>query len=88
VSGVKKERQMNACYTKKNDRIDLFEKLPDEALLSAREVSQISGRSRTSLWRDVARGSLADPVKIGQHTVKWRVSDVKAFLNGSSTNGR
>ena len=65
MSGVKKERQMNACYTKKNDRIDLFEKLPDEALLSAREVSRISGRSRTSLWRDVARGSLADPVKIG-----------------------
>ena len=74
---------MNAQHTQNNDRLDHFNKLPDEALLSAKEVSQISGRSRTSLWRDVARGSLADPVKIGSHTVKWRVSDVKDFLNGS-----
>ena len=74
---------MTAYHTKKNDRIDHFNELPDEALLSAKEVSQMSGRSRTSLWRDVARGSLADPVKIGSHTVKWRVRDVKDFLNGS-----
>ena len=83
MSGVKKERPMNARHTQNNDRIDHFSKLPDEALLSAKEVSQISGRSRTSLWRDVARGSLADPVKIGSHTVKWRVRDVKNFLNGN-----
>ena len=74
---------MTAYHTKKSDRIDHFNELPDEALLSAKEVTQISGRSRTSLWRDVARGSLADPVKIGSHTVKWRVRDVKDFLNGS-----
>jgi predicted DNA-binding transcriptional regulator AlpA len=78
---------MTVCHTKTNDRLDHFNKLPDEALLSAKEVSQISGRSRTSLWRDVARGSLADPVKIGSHTVKWRVRDVKTFLNGGCTNG-
>jgi predicted DNA-binding transcriptional regulator AlpA len=87
VSGIKKERQMTVCHTKTNDRLDYFNKLPDEALLSAKEVTQISGRSRTSLWRDVARGSLADPVKIGSHTVKWRVRDVKTFLNGGCTNG-
>ena len=67
----------------KEDRLSSFDELPDQALLSAREVSQISGRSRTSLWRDVMRGSLADPVKIGSHTVKWRVCDVRQFLNGS-----
>ena len=70
------------------DRLSKFHDLPDQALLSAREVSKISGRSRTSLWRDVMRGSLADPVKIGSHTVKWRVSDVRQFLNGGSDNGR
>ena len=79
---------MTMYHTKKHDRLDHFNKLPDEALLSSREVSLITGRSRTSLWRDVARGSLADPVKIGSHTVKWRVGDVKTFLNGSCTNGR
>ena len=66
----------------KEDRLSSFDELPDQALLSAREVSQISGRSRTSLWRDVMRGSLAEPVKIGNRTVKWRVADVRQFLNG------
>ena len=78
---------MTVYHTKKHDRLDHFNKLPDEALLSSREVSLITGRSRTSLWRDVMRGSLADPVKIGPHTVKWRVSDVRLFLNGGSNNG-
>jgi predicted DNA-binding transcriptional regulator AlpA len=71
----------------KEDRLSSFDELPDQALLSAREVSQISGRSRTSLWRDVMRGFLAAPVKIGSHTVKWRVSDVRQFLNGGEYNG-
>jgi len=66
----------------KEDRLSSFDELPDQALLSAREVSQISGRSRTSLWRDVMRGSLANPIKIGTHTVKWRACDVRQFLNG------
>ena len=86
--GDKEEIKMAINQIKKEDRLSNFDQLPDQALLSAREVSHISGRSRTSLWRDVMRGSLADPVKIGSHTVKWRVCDVRQFLNGGSDNGR
>ena len=88
LSGDKEEIKMAINQIKKEDRLSNFDQLPDQALLSAREVSEISGRSRTSLWRDVMRGSLADPVKIGSHTVKWRVCDVRQFLNGGSDNGR
>ena len=88
LSGVNREREMDMRQHKAEGRLSSFDELPDQALLSAREVSQISGRSRTSLWRDVMRGSLADPVKIGSHTVKWRVCDVRQFLNGGSDNGR
>ena len=88
LSGVNRETEMAINQVNKEDRLSSFDELPDQALLSAREVSQISGRSRTSLWRDVMRGSLADPVKIGSHTVKWRVCDVRQFLNGGSDNGR
>ena len=66
------------------DRLSKFNEAPDQALLSAREVFTKPVRSHTSLWRDVMRGSLADPVKIGSHTVKWRVSDVRQFLNGGT----
>ena len=86
LSGDKEEIKMAINQVKKEDRLSNFDHLPDQALLSAREVSEISGRSRTSLWRDVMRGSLADPVKIGSHTVKWRVGDVRQFLNGSLSN--
>ena len=73
---------------KPDDRITNFAQMPDHALLSAKEVSLLSGRSRTSLWRDVIRGSLADPVKLNAYTVKWRASDVRQFLNGGYKNGR
>ena len=86
LSGVNRETEMDMRQHKAEGRLSSFDELPDQALLSAREVSQISGRSRTSLWRDVMRGSLADPVKIGSHTVKWRVCDVRHFLNGNSSN--
>jgi len=59
-----------------------FDELPDSALLSTTEVSYLSGRSRTSIWRDVRRGSLAESVRIGPQTVRWRVGDVRQFLKG------
>ena len=86
LSGVNRETEMDMRLHKAESRLSNFDELPDQALLSVKEVSHISGRSRTSLWRDVMRGSLADPVKIGSHTVKWRVCDVRHFLNGNSSN--
>ncbi len=73
---------MDKRRLKKEDRLGNFAQLPGNALISAKELTLLSGRSRTSLWRDIMRGSLADPVKIGPHTVKWRVADVRQFLNG------
>lgn len=68
-------------------RISNFDNLPDAALISTKELMALSGRSRTSLWRDVLHEHLADPVVIGSRTVKWRVSDVRAFLSGVSNDG-
>ena len=73
---------MNTQQVKNGNRLSDFARLPSNALISAKELTLLSGRSRTSLWRDVLRGSLAEPVKIGNHTVKWRVADVRQFLNG------
>ena len=73
-----KERQAPSAL-----RIKHFSKLPDKALLSVKEVVFLSGRSRTSLWRDVQRGLLAKPVKLGPNAVRWTVSDIKSFLEGS-----
>ena len=69
-----------------NLRIANFNNLPDAALISATELMALSGRSRTSLWRDVSRGSLSKPKKIGPRSVRWQALDVRQFLNGDSTN--
>ena len=69
-----------------NLRISNFNNLPDTALISATELMALSGRSRTSLWRDVSRGSLSKPKKIGPRSVRWQALDVRQFLNGDSTN--
>ena len=69
-----------------NLRIANFNNLPDAALISAKELMALSGRSRTSLWRDVHRGSLPKPKKIGPRSVRWQALDVRHFLNEGSSN--
>ena len=59
-----------------------FDTLLDTALLTIRDISRLAGRSRTSLWRDVRDGRLPSPLRIGPNAVRWRASDVRAYLNG------
>lgn len=70
-------------------RLNAFSELPDEAVLSVKEIIMLSGRSRTSLWRDVREGRLVEPIKLGPNSVKWQVKHVRAFLcgNGGVQNG-
>jgi predicted DNA-binding transcriptional regulator AlpA len=58
--------------------------MPAEALVSAKELSLLAGRSRASLWRDVHAGRLPRPIAIGPQARRWRVADVRAYLNGGA----
>ena len=62
--------------------LETFPFLPDEALIDIRAVCALRARSGASTWRDVARGHLARPVKVGGST-RWRVGDVRAALAGA-----
>jgi predicted DNA-binding transcriptional regulator AlpA len=66
--------------------LETFPFLPDAALIEIRVVSALLGRSKASIWRDVERGRLAPPVKVGGST-RWRVGDVRAALAGASRHG-
>lgn len=61
--------------------LENFPFLPDAALIDIRVVSALLGRSRASIWRDVAGGRLAPPIKVGFST-RWRVGDVRDLLTG------
>ena len=63
-------------------RLETLTSLPAEALVSAKELSILSGRSRASIWRDVLAGRLPQPIAIGPQALRWRVSDVRVYLNG------
>lgn len=65
-------------------RLFSFDRLPGGALLSARDLVALSGRSRTSVWRDVKHGRLAKPVRLGPNCIRWRVEDARKYLASAS----
>lgn len=72
----------NSTQQKINHRIQNFAQLPDDALLSCNEVIILSGRSRSSIWRDVNSQRLPKPIALGLNSVRWTVRDIKSYLNG------
>jgi predicted DNA-binding transcriptional regulator AlpA len=65
-------------------RLEAITSLTAGALVSAKELSLLAGRSRASLWRDVQAGRLPKPVAIGPQTRRWRIEDVRAYLRGGA----
>jgi predicted DNA-binding transcriptional regulator AlpA len=47
----------------------------------------ITGKSRSSVYRDVKVGSFPQPVKIGQRSVAWRSPDVDVWLKSRPMKG-
>ncbi|WP_291988038.1 AlpA family phage regulatory protein [Candidatus Accumulibacter sp. ACC007] len=45
------------------------------------EVVDITQRSKSQIYRDVAAGSFPAPVKIGARASAWRGEDVQLWLN-------
>lgn len=64
--------------------LEQFDSLPDEALIGIRPVSILIDRSFASIWRDVAKGRLAHPIRIGARSTRWRVRDVRAAMRGGT----
>ena len=49
-----------------------------DRLLRRREVEEITGLSRSSIYRLMADGEFPRPVKVGSAAVRWRASDTTA----------
>ena len=65
------------------ERITTFDDMPDSALLNVRELVALGVGSPATIWRDVQSKRLASPIKIGPNRTRWRVGDVRRFLEGS-----
>ena len=51
-----------------------------DRLMRRREVEQVLGISRSSIYRLMQEGEFPRPVRIGPAAVRWRASDIAAWL--------
>ena len=51
-----------------------------DRLLRRRQVEEITGMSRSSIYRLMQDGEFPRPVRIGPSAVRWRASDITAWL--------
>ena len=63
--------------------IESFDSLPNSALLTLKDASQICQRSRASLYRDVKNGAL-NLLKVGC-TTRVRVGELRRFMGSESS---
>lgn len=51
----------------------------ERILITAAEAAALLSMGKSTFWREVAKGNLPDPVKIGSLT-RWRVTDLQQFV--------
>lgn len=56
-----------------------------ERLLKRREVEEITGFSRTTIYRLMAEGAFPRPLRIGENSVRWRMSDLQKWMEALNT---
>ena len=51
-----------------------------ERLIRRREVQEFCGIGTTTIYKLMNEGLFPRPVKVGGHAVRWRLSDVNAWI--------
>ena len=52
-----------------------------DRLMRRQEVEKITGLGRSSIYRLMQKGDFPRPVRVGPAAVRWRESEVKAWVN-------
>ena len=51
-----------------------------DRLLRRRQVEEVTGLTRSSIYRLMQTGQFPRPVRVGPAAVRWRASDITAWL--------
>ena len=73
---------LQSCITTKISRPSTqpkSESLPDR-IMRSKEVQEMTGLSRTTIWRLERVGKFPDRVPLGLSSVGWRLSEVEAWV--------
>ncbi len=49
-------------------------------ILRRREVEALTGRSRSSLYRDMEAGKFPKPIQLGEKSIGWLESEIVAWI--------
>ena len=52
-----------------------------DRLLRRREVEQMVGLSRTSIYRLMDSGDFPHPIRVGPRAVRWRLRDIEEWMS-------
>ena len=52
-----------------------------DRLLRRREVEQMVGLSRTSIYRLMDSGDFPHPIRVGPRAVRWRLRDIEQWMS-------
>lgn len=66
--------------------LGVFDSLPDDALLTIKDVCKLFACSAPTIWRNVKNGQFPEPIRPTLRTTRWRVGDVRRVLKGNSNN--
>ncbi len=58
-----------------------------EIFYDFKKIHQITGKSRTSVWRWIQNGDFPPSYQIGRNSVAWKKSDVDAWIEAKTTKG-
>ena len=56
-------------------------------ILRLPKVLELTGLSRTSIWRQIDAGTFPKSVKLGPRAVGWRASDIYGWLDNRPPTG-
>ena len=66
--------------TPKNDRLSQPPNPLVDHILRPREVCEVIGVSRTTLWRKSRDGEFPRPVRLGANSIGWLATDVQKWI--------
>jgi predicted DNA-binding transcriptional regulator AlpA len=52
-----------------------------DKILHFRHIQEITGRSRTTIWRWEKAGQFPKRVQLGPHGIGWRASEIQAWID-------
>lgn len=62
--------------------------LDDVTLVTARQVADLLRVHVRSVWRMSHAGQIPRPIRLAERVVRWRLADLKAYLDGIASGGK